>query len=161
MSAQLDTIYMSAPRPNDTGADGYDAVTELMELLDRRLAVYTTLRHTAQAATTENLSPGDLRALDIVAELGPMTTGQLTRLSGLSAGNVTAIVDRLEQAGRIRREKDPQDRRIVRLSACTERTVQHAAREILEEAGEFKLAQMHALLTRYLESLREEFRVDR
>ncbi len=160
MSAQLDAIYMSAPRPNDTGADGYDTVTELMELLDRRLAVYTTLRHTAHAAST-TLSPGDLRALDIVAELGPMTTGQLTRLSGLSAGNVTAIVDRLEQAGRIRREKDPQDRRIVRLSACTERTVQHAAREILEEAGEFKLAQMHALLTRYLESLREEFRVDR
>ena len=47
----------------------------------------------------------------------PLTAGQLADLTGLTTGAVTGVVDRLEGAGFVRRERDPVDRRrvIVRL----------------------------------------------
>ena len=47
----------------------------------------------------------------------PLTAGQLAELTGLTTGAVTGVLDRLENAGYVRRERDPADRRrvIVRL----------------------------------------------
>ena len=47
-----------------------------------------------------------------------MTAGELADLTGLTTGAVTGIIDRLEEAGFARREKDPDDRRrvIVRIA---------------------------------------------
>lgn len=47
-----------------------------------------------------------------------LTAGQLAELTGLSTGAITGVIDRLESAGFVRRERDPADRRrvIVRLS---------------------------------------------
>jgi DNA-binding MarR family transcriptional regulator len=47
----------------------------------------------------------------------PLTAGQLAELTGLTTGAVTGVLDRLESAGFVRRERDPGDRRrvIVRL----------------------------------------------
>jgi DNA-binding MarR family transcriptional regulator len=47
----------------------------------------------------------------------PLTAGQLAELTGLTTGAVTGMLDRLESAGFVRRERDPGDRRrvIVRL----------------------------------------------
>jgi DNA-binding MarR family transcriptional regulator len=42
-----------------------------------------------------------------------MTAGQLAKLSGLTSGAITGVVDRLERAGWARRERDPEDRRRV------------------------------------------------
>ncbi|MFS0839160.1 MarR family transcriptional regulator [Paenibacillus sp. 1P03SA] len=55
----------------------------------------------------------DLKTADILNEKGPVTAGELARLTGLTTGTVTALIDRLEQAGFVRREKDPQDGRRV------------------------------------------------
>jgi DNA-binding MarR family transcriptional regulator len=48
----------------------------------------------------------------------PLTAGQLAELTGLTTGAVTGVVDRLEAAGFVSRERDPADRRrvIVRLA---------------------------------------------
>jgi DNA-binding MarR family transcriptional regulator len=47
----------------------------------------------------------------------PLTAGQLAELTGLTTGAVTGVVDRLEAAGYVKRERDLGDRRrvIVRL----------------------------------------------
>jgi DNA-binding MarR family transcriptional regulator len=47
----------------------------------------------------------------------PLTAGQLAELTGLTTGAVTGVLDRLESAGFVRRERDAGDRRrvIVRL----------------------------------------------
>ena len=47
----------------------------------------------------------------------PLTAGQLAELTGLTTGAVTGVLDRLESAGFVRRERDVGDRRrvIVRL----------------------------------------------
>ena len=47
----------------------------------------------------------------------PLTAGQLAELTGLTTGAVTGVIDRLEDAGFVRRARDPGDRRrvVVRL----------------------------------------------
>lgn len=55
----------------------------------------------------------DFKTADLLNENGPLTAGELGKITGLSTGSVTALIDRLEQAGFVRREKDPNDRRRV------------------------------------------------
>lgn len=56
----------------------------------------------------------DLRCLGILASTGPITAGQLAETMGLTTGAVTGLVNRMERAGYVRREKDPADgRRVV------------------------------------------------
>jgi DNA-binding MarR family transcriptional regulator len=55
----------------------------------------------------------DGRALDAIQEAGAMTPGEIARASGLTTGAVTAVLDRLERAGYVRRTRDSIDRRKV------------------------------------------------
>jgi DNA-binding MarR family transcriptional regulator len=55
----------------------------------------------------------DGRCLDIIDRNGRVTAGQLATDSGLTTGAVTAIVDRLERRGYVRRVRDESDRRKV------------------------------------------------
>ncbi len=59
------------------------------------------------------LSRTDMRCLDLIGRLGPMTAGHLAEESGLTTGAVTFILDRLEEAGMVTRRRDTQDRRRV------------------------------------------------
>lgn len=55
----------------------------------------------------------DARCLDLIDMAGRMTAGELARASGLTTGAVTALLDRLERAGLVRRVRDEEDRRRV------------------------------------------------
>jgi DNA-binding MarR family transcriptional regulator len=55
----------------------------------------------------------DLRCLDIIQRLDGVTAGELAREAGLTTGAVTSVIDRLERAGYVKREADPNDRRKV------------------------------------------------
>jgi DNA-binding MarR family transcriptional regulator len=59
------------------------------------------------------LSRTDMRCLDLIGRLGPMTAGHLAVESGLTTGAVTFILDRLEEAGMVTRRRDTEDRRRV------------------------------------------------
>jgi len=48
-----------------------------------------------------------------VALTGPMTAGELARATGLTTASITGVLDRLEEGGFVRRERDPHDRRRV------------------------------------------------
>jgi DNA-binding MarR family transcriptional regulator len=48
---------------------------------------------------------------------GPTTAGRLARHSGLTTGAMTAVIDRLEEAGFVRRLRDREDRRCVLVDA--------------------------------------------
>jgi len=60
----------------------------------------------------------DLNCLNIVALTGHTTAGELARRTGLTTASITGVLDRLEEGGFVRRERDPHDRRrvIVNLS---------------------------------------------
>lgn len=59
----------------------------------------------------------DQRALALIGSKGPMSAGELAREINLTPGAVTGVADRLERAGLVRREPDPDDRRRVVISA--------------------------------------------
>ncbi len=60
----------------------------------------------------------DMQVIDLLESTGPMTAGQLADLTGLTTGAITGMLNRLEEAGLVRRERDPADGRrvIVRLA---------------------------------------------
>lgn len=71
----------------------------------------------AAAAEQIGINVTDLNCLNILALRGRMTAGELARATGLTTASITGVLDRLEEAGFVRRERDPHDRRrvVVRL----------------------------------------------
>ena len=65
------------------------------------------------AAARLGLSRTDFRCLDILSRGVRLSPGQLSQETGLSTGATTALLDRLERAGYIRRKRDRDDRRKV------------------------------------------------
>jgi DNA-binding MarR family transcriptional regulator len=59
------------------------------------------------------LSSSDLECLDLALLSGGATAGEFAKATGLTTGAITGVIDRLERAGYVRREKDPTDRRKV------------------------------------------------
>ena len=62
----------------------------------------------------------DIETLDLLNVLGPMTAGQLSRMTGLSSGATTRLIDRLARAGLARRVPDEVDRRRVYIEPIDE-----------------------------------------
>jgi DNA-binding MarR family transcriptional regulator len=59
------------------------------------------------------LGPSDLKCLDLARTERPLTAGRLAELTRMSTSAVTAMLDRLERAGFIERQRDTADRRRV------------------------------------------------
>ncbi|MFE9277310.1 MarR family winged helix-turn-helix transcriptional regulator [Paenibacillus glucanolyticus] len=78
----------------------------------RRLGTRTVL-YQQQVASSLGLYNNDFISIDILHEKGPITAGELSKLTGLTTGSVTALIDRLEKSGYVRRDNDPKDRRKV------------------------------------------------
>ncbi|MFF2043631.1 MarR family winged helix-turn-helix transcriptional regulator [Kitasatospora sp. NPDC058170] len=99
------------------GSDGPDERQQLVHLL-RGLTVELDL-FGAEFAGRHGLHPTDLRALihllDAARAGTVVTPGRLGEALRLNSAGTTALVDRLERLGLIRRERDPGDRRKVRL----------------------------------------------
>ena len=66
-------------------------------------------------ATRVGINSTDLECLDLLQLNGPITAGQMSAQSGLTSGATTAMIDRLERAGYVRRRRDADDRRVVKL----------------------------------------------
>ncbi len=71
------------------------------------------------AAARIGMTVTDMQVIESLAASGPMTAGQLADLTGLTTGAITGMLNRLEEAGLVRRERDPDDGRrvIVRLAS--------------------------------------------
>lgn len=70
------------------------------------------------AAARAGMTVTDMQVIESLAVSGPATAGQLADLTGLTTGAITGMLNRLEEAGLVRRERDPADGRrvIVRLA---------------------------------------------
>ncbi|MGH3429335.1 MAG: MarR family winged helix-turn-helix transcriptional regulator [Mycobacteriales bacterium] len=59
-----------------------------------------------------SMHPTDLQCLSLLsADPRPRTTGEIAELTGLTNGSATRLVDRLERAGYVTRQRDESDKR--------------------------------------------------
>jgi DNA-binding MarR family transcriptional regulator len=111
------------------------------------------------------LSESDVEALELLIDAGAATAGRLSELMGLTTGAVTRVIDRLEQAGYVRRVPDPADRRrvivevvpekVAAVAATMARVGEKGAAEIGHYSGA-ELAVINDFLTRMADITREE-----
>jgi DNA-binding MarR family transcriptional regulator len=97
-----------------------------------RAALLTELEHAVRkssalgvifgqtVASRVGISSSDLECLDFLNIEGRVTAGRLAELTGLTTGAITGVVDRLEKAGLVRRERDEDDRRKVFIAVVPE-----------------------------------------
>jgi DNA-binding MarR family transcriptional regulator len=71
-------------------------------------------------ANAVGISSSDLECLDFLTIEGRVTAGRLAELTGLTTGAITGLVDRMEKAGLVRRERDEEDRRKVYIAIVPE-----------------------------------------
>lgn len=65
------------------------------------------------AVLPEGLTTTQFGVLEALFHLGPLCQGELAEKLLRSGGNLTLVVDNLEKAGYVVRERDPADRRFV------------------------------------------------
>ncbi|SDK84617.1 DNA-binding transcriptional regulator, MarR family [Glycomyces sambucus] len=97
--------------------DPAEHVTELLRALTVQLRL---LNH--QVSDRLGLQDVDLECLDLIGRTGPLTPSALARAADLHPATVTGVLDRLESAGWIRRDRVPTDRRAVHLTADPDRS---------------------------------------
>lgn len=94
----------------------------------------------------------DLEALNLLEISGSMAAGELATRLGLPTATTTRVIDRLEEAELVRRERDPDDRRrvIVTLqdttTARTEETFAPANERLLAVRDQFTAAELTSFL---------------
>ena len=71
-------------------------------------------------ANVAGIANSDLECMDILYLEGRVTAGRLAEVTGLTTGAITGVIDRLEKAGLVRRERDEADRRKVFITVVPE-----------------------------------------
>jgi DNA-binding MarR family transcriptional regulator len=85
----------------------------LAEALGREVRTFiaNALLFNQKIAAQVGLNGTDMQCLHLLALQGSATPGELARRCGLTTGGITVVLDRLEDAGYIRRIPNPSDRR--------------------------------------------------
>jgi DNA-binding MarR family transcriptional regulator len=103
-------------------------------------------------ANTVGISGSDLECLDFLNLEGRVTAGRLAEVTGLTTGAITGVVDRLEKAGLVRRERDASDRRKVFIAVVPEniakvsRHYEHMHQSMLKLWENYSDAELQLLL---------------
>jgi DNA-binding MarR family transcriptional regulator len=92
-------------------------VSNLMVSIRKEIRAATLFVHTMSEIT--GMHPTDIKCLDFLSDVKFATAGELAKITGLTTGAITAVIDRLEKIGFVKREADSKDRRkiIVRIIA--------------------------------------------
>lgn len=88
------------------------------------------------AAGRVGMTITDLEVIELLAGTGPMTAGQLAELTGLTTGAITGMLNRLEEARLVRRERDPADARRVIVHLTPETEAMRELEVIFDSAGQ-------------------------
>src|ERR1700753_385474 len=86
-------------------------------ILEMRQFIAASILYNQGVAERLGIHATDLQCWGILETMGPVTPGKLAEGTGLTTGGVTVMLDRLEKAGYVKRERNPQDRRSVLVRA--------------------------------------------
>lgn len=119
----MDSISQGNLGKSDSGPNGSAgsrrAATVVRQALREAVIQLSLLNH--QVGGHLEMRPDDLSCLDLIDSHGPLSPSALSRMAGLHPATMTGILDRLERGRWIERERDPADRRGVRLRVLRER----------------------------------------
>lgn len=110
-------------------------MTAAAQLLDLLLQTTVALeRDMSSALAADGLTTSRATLLWVLRDRGPSTQQALAGALGVSARNVTGLVDALEASGFVERRAHPSDRRAILVTFTTkgERTVERLRAERLE-----------------------------
>jgi DNA-binding MarR family transcriptional regulator len=82
--------------------------------------IASVVLHNHVVSQRMRLGASDSQLISLLNLHGPLTPGRLAELTGLTTGTVTGVIDRLERAGFVRRERDTKDRRKVLVTPVPE-----------------------------------------
>ena len=84
---------------------------------------YTSIQMHEIIAKKAGFSGTDHKYLGFFLQKGKLTPGELSALTGLTTGSVTALIDRFEKKGLVQRKPDVIDRRKVFIVPETEKII--------------------------------------
>ena len=133
---------------------------ELMQDLEhamRKASAQGTI-YASAVADSVGISSSDMDCMDFLNLEGRMTAGRLAELTGLTTGAITGVVDRMEKAGLVRRERDAEDRRKVFIAPAKEsmaklgQLYEPLQRAMQKQSGRYTDAEVRLLLRYATES---------
>ncbi|MBO0872326.1 MAG: MarR family transcriptional regulator [Pseudonocardia sp.] len=103
-------------------SDGRARLHDVIDSALRRHVAAGCLARHQHARDTASLTLNTCEGvfLNLLELHGPLAPGRLGQLAGVGSGTVTGVLDRLERAGQVRRERATTDRRGVIVSLCVE-----------------------------------------
>ncbi|MCY0096961.1 MarR family winged helix-turn-helix transcriptional regulator [Hoeflea ulvae] len=142
------SVKQQKTAPPAPGID--DRITQLERKI-RAASAQRTL-YSGVLASKLGMHQTDLECLFIITLGENVTPGQLASETGLTTGAITGVVDRIERAGYIRRQRDPADRRRLFLEPVPERIEEirainrRAYKPWMEELARYSEAELEILL---------------
>jgi DNA-binding MarR family transcriptional regulator len=124
-----------------------DEVIQAINEKFREISTETIMFHQA-VADVLGLHITDHKCLDFIYRYGAMPAGKLAELTGLTTGAVTGIIDRLEEAGYVRRVNDPKDRRRTIVEPTRNKKLERKIEALFTPLHD----RMHKLLSSYSDS---------
>ncbi len=118
-----------------------EAVRALNAFINLARASDSLFGRMGQQLEAHNLTPGQFGVLETLLHLGPMCQRTLGEKLLRSGGNITLVVDNLEKHGWVRRERQKEDRRMIRIHLTPRgrrlitRVFPEHARAIVKEMG--------------------------
>jgi|GEM_PF-337918 Transcriptional regulators len=137
------TSVRSANPETDGVPEGREALLAALDVACRGIAAATLMFHQA-VADRLGLNATDHKCAEMLLRDGPLTAGDLAERTGLTTGAITGVIDRLESAGFVQRQRDSADRRKVFVYPDREKMCQEVA-PLFESLA----ADMSALWARY------------
>lgn len=125
-------------------------ISSLIASIHKETRAKTLFVHTISEIT--GIHSTDIRCLDFLSEVRFATAGDLANITGLTTGAITAVIDRLENAGFVKREADNNDRRkiIVRLIAGNQNNLELVrdlfANQIPSLLSEYKIDELRLIM---------------
>ncbi len=111
-----DELQPSPTSGADPGAEG-GAQPEVRRALRLWIALarsYLTFSRAVSANISEfGLTTAQFGVLEALHHLGPLSLGELAEKLLVTGGNITYVMDRLEEQGYVERERSSQDRRVI------------------------------------------------
>lgn len=90
-----------------------EALRSLITSIHKETRAATLFVHTVSEIT--RIHSTDIKCLDFLSEVRCASAGDLAKITGLTTGAITAVIDRLENAGFVRRETNTSDRRKINI----------------------------------------------